>query len=51
MKESYSITTPEAKSLIKNLDNLTIVVTIYLMITWGYAGLVFLASSVATLFS
>jgi hypothetical protein len=50
MRESIN-TTPEMKSLIKNLDNLLIVVTLYLIITWGYKGFEFLASSVATLFS
>lgn len=50
MRETIS-TTPEMKSLIKNIDNLLIVVTIYLIIRWSYEGLEFLASSVATLFS
>jgi hypothetical protein len=50
MKETV-LTTPEAKSLLKNLDNLTIVITIYLMITWCYAGLQFIANSIGMLFS
>lgn len=50
MRESIN-TTPEMKSLIKNLDNLVIVVTLYAIIKWGYEALQFLASSVATLFS
>lgn len=44
-------TTPEMKSLIKNLDNLVIVVTIYAIIKWSYEGLQFLANSVQMLFS
>lgn len=50
MKETF-LTTPEARSLIKNLDNLTIIVTIYLMITWGYDGLEFIANNIRMLFS
>ena len=50
MRETIN-TTPEMKSLIKNLDNLVIVVTIYAIIRWTYEGLQFLANSVAMLFS
>jgi len=43
--------TPEFKSLIKNLDNLAVIVGLYLIITWGYQGLSFIANGVSTLFS
>ena len=36
----------ELTALLKSLDNLVTVVTLYLIITWGYQGLHFLVESI-----